>query len=147
MRILNSAVTLIASRSERSTEIDFFFFSFLLLDDDVSCGWNQQWWQNRGTGWTYLSFGFCLFGLIPSSMSKLIHNICKFKHIFNKTTVTVANVYANEQFRLCFYVNIGEHLPDLVSSGEYCILRFRRIIIILSQNRQEEQQTKCKDCQ
>ena len=51
-----------------------------------------------------LSFvGFCLFGLIPSSMSKLIHNSCKYR-LINKTTVTAANVNLNEQLRPCFYV-------------------------------------------
>ena len=56
---------------------------------------------------------FCLFSLIPSSMDKLIHSGWKYKLIINKTTVTAANAYANEQLRLCFYV-LGK-----VSTGEY----------------------------
>ena len=44
---------------------------------------------------------FPLFGLLPNSMSKVIHNRCTCKLVIK---TTAAYVCANKQLNLCFYI-------------------------------------------
>jgi len=86
----------------RSIDPNLFFFKIKLL---IFRRWWQLWMRSttiKPRFWTNLLFVvFCLFVLLPNSMSKLIENWCPCKLIIK---TTAAYVRAHEQLRLCFYV-------------------------------------------
>ena len=138
LRIVNAVATLIASRSDRSTAI-YFFFKLKLL---ILRRWWQLWmkWTTiKQRYWMNLFFvlfrSFVLRSFSANSMSKFSHNRCKCKlKLIMKTTAAYG--HAQQQLYLCFsplfcspwylplkiilkqlfpsgLVHIGKHSPQL----------------------------------
>jgi len=95
LRIIDAVVTLIASRSDRLTDI--FFFKLKLL----TFRWWWQLWMKSKTITKGISLVCSTAEMILKSMCKLIHNRCNCMLIIK---TMAAYMYANEQLRLCFLV-------------------------------------------
>ena len=102
--MVNAVVTLIASRSDRMTEICFLhtkathFETMKTTVDEV----NSDKTKDRKNLFFVVC---CLIVFVPNSMSKLIHNRCKLVcKLLVKTIYIDAYVYANKELCPCFYV-------------------------------------------